>query len=1748
MERKLTKILAIDDNNDNLITIKALIGESFPDIAVATALSGEDGIKIALEQSPDIILLDVVMPGMDGFEVCRRLKENRNLSDIPVIFVTALKADKESRIRALELGAEGFLAKPIDESELVAQIRAMLKIRQANVEKQNENVRLATLVAERTKELKQTHTATLNLLEDLRTENEARRKTAEALAESEARLIRAEFASKSGNWELHLDSKIMISSEGACSLYGISEKENVFDIVKEVPLPEYREMLDNALVNLIERNEPYSLEFKIRKADSGEIVDVHSIAFFDKERRIVFGVIQDITERKQAQKALYESEELYRSVINASPDNITVTDLSGNILMISPNGLALTGYGQEGLLLGRNIHEFLAPEDRIRADKNIKGMFQGIFNGSEEYGLIKADGIIVDTEINAEFVKDVNGEPKGLVFAIRDIRERKQAQDIIRESERKYRLITEKISDVVWIMDLEGRSLFVSQSVEQFSGYSVEEYLNQTIFERFTPESAQLAVDELKKNIDYLQKNETALRDFRKILVLDYVCKDGTIKTGEVLVTPYVDNNVLIGVHGVTRDVTERKRAEDALRDSEEKYRFMAENSSDVIWHMNTDFYFDYVSPSQERLNGYKPEEVVGKSLWELLGSEDIEFVKNAVKTHRQKKAKPALLHSFKFEFNVPTRFGALIWVEVSVSVHIDELGNVLGYHGVTRDITERKQAQKALQESEALYRTIIEASPDYITITDIEGRVVKASPSNVRKYGFKDESEVIGKNIADFIAPEDRERMFNDFSLRIYGTKTGPNEYKALLPDGSTFDLEVNGGLITNPEGQVIQFVSIARDITERKAVQDALIESENRYNNFINNNVDMIFVKDDQLRYLVANDSMAKFYGKTSAELLNKTDKELAAGELNFPCESSDKKALEVDAPFVIEEKLGNRIYETLKFPMQLRNNQKGIGGILRDITDRKSAEEKLNYVTRLYALLSHVNEAIVRIKDEEELLKTICELAIKYGQFRMCWIGIYDEEADVLKPATFAGYEDGYLKTLNVKPYQKPYGKGPTGRSFLEKRMIFCNNIATDPDMSPWKEEAGKRDYKSSFATPIYRKGIPYGTLTLYASIANFFNEEEQKLLSEISNNITYAIDALEVEQERKLAEEALIQSESKYREFVENSPEAIAIYSDNVVTYVNKECLRLMRANSKEDLIGMPVIDFIHPDNRQIVIERMMQVAVSQVDVSMPLVEEKYIRLDGTPIYVEVKVMPLLLDGKPAFQLTARDISDRKIIERALEQSRIELKAIYDNAPVMMCVVDKNREILFANNAFNALTGISEEIMAGGAVGGVIGCINSLDDPRGCGHGPNCKGCSLRIAMENTFNTGIDHKNVEYQSTLNIDGELKEVYLLGSTALIQTAVHDSLLLCLHDITDRKVAEDALYKSEMILRTFIDNIPFDIWARDVNTVGILENKKMVEHFGTIIGKKTAEIDRSQDEIQLYNSINERAFKGEIVDDEYELQEHGLAKYYRQIVFPIYDRTKVSGIASINIDITERKQFEKALDESQEQLKKFAAHLQSVREEERLLLAREIHDELGQILIAMKIDMGLLRQYVMKNIVEDAFAQTYEKFNNLLSLVDNTIQTARRIMTDLRPEVLDLLGFVDTVKQYAAKFEERHKISCQFNASAFPVGINADQSVALFRIVQEALNNISKHAMATQVIINIGVVDGKYVVEITDNGVGFDMTKKSRSDSYGLIGMKERVFLLGATMELTSEPGKGTVIRVEVPQSDEETIIADK
>ena len=304
-----TKILAIDDNQDNLISLKAVIKDIFPEAVTLTALNGTRGIELATAEDPDVILLDIVMPGMDGFEVCQRLKTDKNLRDIPVVFLTAIKGDQESRIRALECGAEAFLAKPIDKSELTAQIRAMIKIKDANIEKLDEKERLTVLVNEQTLKLETNHRATLKLLEDLKKENEARKKSEEATRESEER-YRTLFENSGTNiFIVDRDGIFQLMNTNAAAIFGGEPSDfigkSIFEMNSKAVAKEYyesnRRIIDTGIGRTYEQTFEYPVGRKtyliyeqVIKDPNGKNVALQSSSV-------------DITDRKQAELLIQEN-------------------------------------------------------------------------------------------------------------------------------------------------------------------------------------------------------------------------------------------------------------------------------------------------------------------------------------------------------------------------------------------------------------------------------------------------------------------------------------------------------------------------------------------------------------------------------------------------------------------------------------------------------------------------------------------------------------------------------------------------------------------------------------------------------------------------------------------------------------------------------------------------------------------------------------------------------------------------------------------------------------------------------------------------------------------------------------------------------------------------------------------------------------------------------------------------------------------------------------------------------------------------------------------------------------------------------------------------------------------------------------------------------------------------------------------------------------------------------------------------
>ncbi len=340
MEKNKIRILAIDDNQDNLTSVMALVEEAFPDSIRLTASNGAAAIELAKKDDPDVILLDIVMPGMDGYEVCSKLKSNPRTSSTPVVFLTALKGDKESRIKALEVGGDAFLAKPIDELELTATIRAMVRIKSANEHERNEKEELAKLVKEQTRELEKTQLATLNLLEDLRNENEARKSSEER--------IRSLYENVAiGLYRAAPDGKILFANPALIKMVGFNTFDKKAQAFIRLVGHETEENLRTFLEKLANEGaiDGYESAWKIR---DGSLIFVRESArpVLDPKGKIRYidGTVENITDRKKAEQALVASETQFRSLYENIPIGMYRSDPKGEVLLANPALVKLLGY------------------------------------------------------------------------------------------------------------------------------------------------------------------------------------------------------------------------------------------------------------------------------------------------------------------------------------------------------------------------------------------------------------------------------------------------------------------------------------------------------------------------------------------------------------------------------------------------------------------------------------------------------------------------------------------------------------------------------------------------------------------------------------------------------------------------------------------------------------------------------------------------------------------------------------------------------------------------------------------------------------------------------------------------------------------------------------------------------------------------------------------------------------------------------------------------------------------------------------------------------------------------------------------------------------------------------------------------------------------------------------------------------------------------------------------------------------
>ena len=357
---------------------------------------------------------------------------------------------------------------------------------------------------------------------------------------------------------------------------------------------------------------------------------------------------------------------------------------------------------------------------------------------------------------------------------------------------------------------------------------------------------------------------------------------------------------------------------------------------------------------------------------------------------------------------------------------------------------------------------------------------------------------------------------------------------------------------------------------------------------------------------------------------------------------------------------------------------------------------------------------------------------------------------------------------------------------------------------------------------------------------------------------------------------------------------------------------------------------------------------------------------------------------------------------------------------------------------------------------------------------------------------------------------------------------------MMALVEDITERKQAEGDLRKQNEVLQKIFDHIPAMI-----NLTGEDGCLKLVNReWERTLGWRLEEVQKQDLDIiaECYPDLRNRqavlnfrsAARGEWVDFKTRTKDGRMIDTTWAVV-KLTDGTTLG----IGEDITGRKRAEEDLERSFRQLRELAARLQSVREQERARVAREIHDELGQALTAIKIDLACLMRALRTDQEKEL-----EKAESILRLVDETILSVRRIATELRPGILDDLGLVAAVEWAAEEFEARTGTSCRLDLPDGDIVIDPERATAIFRIFQETLTNVTRHAEATRVEVRLGREDGNIVLDVRDNGRGIDPEQLSTGGSLGILGMQERALLLGGELTISGNPGKGTTVRLRIPQ----------
>ncbi|PWT98336.1 MAG: hypothetical protein C5B52_12355 [Bacteroidetes bacterium] len=977
----------------------------------------------------------------------------------------------------------------------------------------------------------------------------------------------------------------------------------------------------------------------------------------------------------------------------------------------------------------------------------------------------------------------------------------------------------------------------------------------------------------------------------------------------------------------------------------------------------------------------------------------------------------------------------------------------------VRLDLKEKKKAEiRLLHFNEELQKQVREKTAE---LTDIFERISDAFVALNKDFQFsyinKKASELIEKNPKLLLGKS----VFDEFSSdaiepleKAIRKSMGEQTYQNLEAFYHANQRWIEYHLYPAEEGISIFF----RDISEKKQIENALRDSEQKYRSLIEQALDAIMITDFEGRFLDMNSSTCNMFGYTKEELLKISIVDLI-----------EKESLSANPPRFDLIAAGVSVERARRFVQ--KNGQ---------IFDAEYNASRLGE-----------NKTMIFIRNVSELRKVQREIQISEARFRGAFefsgiaMGLVGLDGKWLKVnhrlTQITGYNEKELLDMNWKD------------------VIHPEDYANDSDLYIRARE------EKLEPTQIDERFVHKNGNIVWINITTAMIEDE-------NGQPLYFVLQMEDITERKKIEMELREAEAKFRNLVERSLVGVYILQDNKYVYANPKFAEIF-GYELEEVSGKLEVEKIlkEEDHERIAgyIESRMANNPGTIHYELTGVKKT-----GEHIQLEIFGSRTIYGGRPAVIGTLIDISERKELDEKIRKEKVLAESIINSMPGVFFVHDGSSSILRWNKQLESISGYTPE--------------------------------ELRNMSPIDFFDGNDRKIVE--------NSIREIFETGSSSVEATAITKSKdripfyftghLISFEgvpsvigtgiDISQRLQIEKDLRESEQKYKLLFESNPMPMLMFSNDDHRIIDiNQASVIHYGysreEFLEMKLEQIKISELEQTALNGTGD--YESERVSIWKNRTKEGSTMLEEVVGHDIIYQGKDVRLILCN-DVTEKIVAEEKLKQSYAEIRMLTKHLQKIREEERTHIAREIHDELGQQLTVLKMDASWLQKKLAPTDVT-----INEKLKNLRDLLDATVKSVRRISSELRPSLLDDLGLVAAIKWHLKEFERRSGIETEFLGEEFEPSLPEEIKTGLFRIYQESLTNVARHADAARVEINLEQNDGNFVLRIKDDGKGFDLAHAADKKTLGLLGMKERSSMMEGSYQIMSEPGSGTVVTVSVP-----------